>query len=90
MLANPSYSNAVAIVPSLTVNFDGSSQAAGAQPQNAAPATAIYVGGAGTVPVVLPNGTVITFTCIAGQTLPVRGVRVNTGGSATLMVALYE
>lgn len=52
--------------------------------------SAIYVGGAGTVPVVFQDGTVITFTCIAAQILPVKARRINSGGSATLLIALYD
>ena len=51
---------------------------------------AIYIGGAGTLAVVQENDAVATFTCVAGQTLPVKAKRVNaTGTTATLLNALY-
>ena len=52
---------------------------------------AIYVGGAGDVVVVTPEGNAITFAGVpAGTILPVRAVRVNsTGTDATNMVGLY-
>ena len=51
---------------------------------------AIYVGGAGIVVVIDTNDTAHSFTCIAGQVLPVRAKRVNsTTTTATLMIALY-
>ena len=50
----------------------------------------IYVGGAGIVQVVRPDGTVVAFTAVAGSVLPVRAIRVNAvSTTATLMVALY-
>lgn len=52
---------------------------------------AVYVGGAGTVAVVLQNNRVVSFTAVAGGTLPVRARRINaTGTAATLLVALYQ
>jgi hypothetical protein len=51
---------------------------------------AIYVGGAGIVVAVQEDGTAVSFTCVAGQLLPVAAKRVNlTTTTATLMVALY-
>lgn len=51
---------------------------------------AIYVGGAGVVPVVFPDGSVVNFTAVAGEILPVQAMRVNdTNCTASLMVALY-
>lgn len=51
---------------------------------------AIYVGGAGTVTVVWANDRTQQFTCVAGQTLPVKAKRVNSTGTAgTLLVALF-
>jgi hypothetical protein len=51
---------------------------------------AIYVGGAGIVVAVLPDDTTAAFTCVAGQTVPIRAKRVNsTTTTATLMNALY-
>ena len=73
------YRIAKAITKSDTVDFpDG-------------PSNAIYVGGAGIVVAVMADsGDVVSFTCVAGQTLPIRAKRVNsTTTSATLMVALY-
>ncbi len=54
------------------------------------PCNGIYVGGAGVVPVVFDNDTVVNFTAAVGTILPVRAKRVNaTNATATLMVALY-
>lgn len=51
---------------------------------------AIYVGGAGIVAAVFQDGTVVNFTCVAGQVLPVRVKRINaTNTTATLLRALY-
>lgn len=51
---------------------------------------AIKVGGAGTVTVVWQDDSVTTFTCSAGETLPVAVKRVNsTGTAATALVALW-
>jgi hypothetical protein len=73
------YPFAVAITPHDSTNF--------AQ----GPVDAIYVGGAGVVQAVLSNDTVVAFTCVAGQILPVRAKRVNnTSTTATLLVALYQ
>jgi hypothetical protein len=78
------YTKAVAITPSDTVDFG-----AGTSPEEVL-CRAIYVGGAGVVAVVFQDGSVVNFTCIAGQILPVRAKRVNnTNTTATLMVALY-
>lgn len=50
---------------------------------------AIYVGGAGIVAAVMQDSSVVQFTCIAGQVLPVKARRVNVvNTTATLMVAL--
>jgi hypothetical protein len=76
------------ITKSDTVNFDGSVSTTGA---NVKPCEAIYVGGAGIVAAVMSNGTVGNFTCVAGELLPLRAIRVNsTTTSATLMLALYQ
>lgn len=73
------YNNAVAITKSDTINFVNG------------PCDAIYVGGAGIVVVVFETGAVVNFTCVAGQLLPVRAIRVNsTTTSATLMNAMYQ
>lgn len=82
------YNKGVAITASDTVNF----VAAGKGPMgDSFPCDAIYVGGAGVVPVVFQDGTVVNFTCVAGQVLPVAAKRVNsTNLTATLLVALYQ
>ena len=56
-----------------------------------APAAALYVGGAGSVTVITPNGQVATFANVpAGTTLRVRATRVmSTGTTATQIVALW-
>ncbi len=83
-----SFSNAVAISKSNTVNFDASVSTSG---QNVKPCDAIYVGGAGVVVAVLQNGVLATFTAVAGQILPISAIRVNnTNTTATSMVALYQ
>lgn len=84
MIRIPRYSKAVAITKSDTVDF--------ADPQ--APhrcCDAIYVGGAGTLVVVLEDNTAITFAgALAGTIYPFRARRVNsTSTTATSMVALY-
>lgn len=85
-----SYTFAKAITKSDTVNYDGTTWSA--QPsQFPVPADAIYIGGAGVVVAVLCDGTTASFTCVAGQVLPVRTIRVNSGSTtATLMIALYQ
>lgn len=77
MIVNP-FNQAVAITKSDTVDFvEGLTEA-------------IYVGGAGVVVVVFQDGSTASFTCVAGQVLPVRAKRVNsTNTTATLMLALY-
>lgn len=83
MIANPQYDKAVTITKSDTVNIDTSTT-------GAVPCDAIYVGGAGVVVVVFPDSSTGSFTCIAGQVLPVRAIRVNsTNTTATLLLALY-
>lgn len=82
MIANPQYTKAVAITASNTVDFLNQGTADGCT-------SAIFVGSAGTVPVVFQDGSVVTFTCVAGQILPVKAKRVNTGGSASALIALY-
>lgn len=91
MLANALYDKAVAIVKSDTVNFDGTTTTAGTQPSGPPIACdAIFVGGAGVVVAVFQDGSTASFTCIAGQLLPVRAIRVNsTNTTASVMVALY-
>lgn len=57
----------------------------------AAETRAIYVGGAGTLALVLASGDAVTFTGLtAGTLLPVRAIRVKaTGTSATQLVGLH-
>lgn len=52
---------------------------------------ALYVGGAGDVVAVRPDGTAVTFVAVpAGTFLPIRCVRVNaTNTTATNIVALW-
>lgn len=84
MITIPQYTKAVAITADDAVNFP-------AQGTSDRLCSAIYVGGAGVVPVVFQDGTVVNFTCIAGQILPVKAKRVNaTGLTASLLVALYS
>lgn len=53
------------------------------------PTRAIRVGGAGNVAVVM-DATVVTYTCVAGEVLPVCAQRVNaTGTTATGLVAWW-
>lgn len=83
------YNRAVAIAPSDTKNYDGSTYSASAATK-AIPACAIYVGGAGIVVAVFEDGSTAQFTCVAGELLPLKTIRVNnTTTTATLMVALY-
>lgn len=50
----------------------------------------LWVGGAGNVVLVAPDGTSATFTAVAGSVIPCRFKRVNsTNTTATLMVAIY-
>ena len=76
-----SYNDAYAVTPSDSVNF------------NQGATRAIFVGGAGTLSVVLASGNTVSFTVGAnaiGFVLPFRVARVNaTGTTATLIVALY-
>lgn len=77
-MANDYYNRAVAVTKSDTADFpDG-------------PCDALYVGGAGIVVAVMPDGTKPQFTAVAGEIIPVRMKRVDsTTTTATLMVALY-
>lgn len=80
MVINP-YAVAVAITKSDSTNIAG--------PVGQL-TDAIYVGGAGVVVVVMQDDSTVSFTCIAGQVLPVKAKRVNsTSTTASLMVALY-
>lgn len=77
------YTKGVVVVPSDTVNYlkQGTSDNL---------ASALFVGGAGVVALVFQDGSVVNFTCVAGQRLDIKHLRVNnTNTTATLMVALY-
>jgi hypothetical protein len=83
------YNRSVLITKSDTVNYDGSTYAANAATK-AIPAEAIFVGGAGIVVAVFEDGSTAQFTCVAGEILPLKTIRVNsTTTAATLMNALY-
>ena len=72
----------MAITPSDTDNFVG---------PGTGECDAIYVGGAGDVVVVLPNGITVTLTAVAGGYLWLKAQRVNsTSTTATALVALYR
>ena len=78
------------ITKSDTVNYDGSTYAANADTK-AIPADAIYVGGAGVVVAIFEDGSSGAYTCIAGQTLSLKTIRVNsTSTTASLLRALYQ
>jgi len=85
----------VLISPSDTVNFDGTTASTTGTYQTTGntkpiPCDAIFIGGAGIVIAVSENGKTDAYTCVAGEILPVRAIRVNsTTTSATLMNALY-
>jgi hypothetical protein len=52
---------------------------------------AVYVGGAGIVVAVAQDDSVVNFTAVAGEIIPIAVKRVNsTNTTATLMVALYQ
>jgi hypothetical protein len=89
-MANDYYGRFRAIVPSDTVNIDGSTYAANAATK-AIPCEGIYVGGAGIVVVIQENGEACNFTAVAGEILPMKAIRVNsTNTTGTLLVALYS
>lgn len=75
-LTKPS-SHYAAITPSDSTNFDQ--------------CRSIYVGVAGDVVAVRPDNTAVTFkNAVAGSTLPIEAIRVNsTSTTATDLVALY-
>ena len=84
------FNRSVLITKSDTVNFDGSTYSASAATK-AIPAESIFVGGAGIVVAVFENGSTGAFTVAAGDTLPLKCIRVNsTTTTATLMNALYQ
>lgn len=83
MISNPQYSKAVPIVTSNTVNFVNQGNSDGL-------ADAIFCGTGGIAQVVMQDDSVVAFTLIAGQILPVQCKRVNVlNTTAALMVALY-
>jgi len=54
------------------------------------PTRSLYVGGAGTVTMLMSDNSVVQITAIAGVLLPFAIKRVNaTGTAATLMVAFF-
>jgi hypothetical protein len=89
------YNRSVPITKSDTVNYDGTTVSTTGTYQTTGntkpiPADAIFVGGAGIVVGVLENGQTDQWTCVAGEILPFRTIRVNsTTTTATLMTALY-
>lgn len=53
------------------------------------PSDAIVVGGAGTVVIDTVGGEIaVSFTCVAGQVLPVSATKVYSSSTATAMVAV--
>lgn len=81
------YNVGFAITKSDTVNFDASVSTSG---QNVKCCDAIYVGTAGTMAVVLQDGSVASMTCGVGL-IPVRAIRVNsTNTAAAAMIAFYK
>jgi len=89
IIGSQPYNRGVTITKSDTVNFDGSVYAANAATK-AIPCEAVYVGGAGIVVAIFEDGSIANFTCVAGQILPLKLIRINsTTTTATLMVALY-
>lgn len=72
---------------------DGVGGGYGASADNnlANPFDALYVGAAGTLTVVKPDGGTAVFVgATAGSTIPVTGVRVTGAQTAAQVVALYE
>lgn len=52
---------------------------------------AVYVGGAGIVAAVFEDGSVVNFTAVAGELIPIKIKRVNDANTtATLMVGLRQ
>lgn len=83
MIANQQFTYAVPVVTSDTVDFVKHGTSDGL-------CSALYIGGAGIVAAVFQDGTVVNFTCVAGQELRLKLRRVNnTNTTATLMNALY-
>jgi hypothetical protein len=73
------YTDGVAITPHNSTNFSQGE------------CRGIYVGGAGNLVVVKPNGSTVTITgALAGTIIPIKAIRVNsTSTTATNLVALY-
>ena len=83
-MPNDFYNRAVGITPSDTVNITAFGQFSSLT-------DAIYVGGAGVVAAVFEDGSVVNFTAVAGEILPLHVKRINsTGTTATLLNALYN
>lgn len=83
------FNKSVAITKSDTINFDGTTFSS--QPATESlPCDAIYIGTAGVAVVIFEDGTSAAFTCIAGQVLPFKAIRVNsTATTAAGMFACY-
>lgn len=80
------YNRGIAITPSDTVNFDGTTGFS-TKPMTA---DAVYVGATGVVSVVLETGEPVSFTVPTGYVLPMRCIRINsTLTTASQLVALY-
>lgn len=77
-LVQTSFRDAANITPSDTV------------PQNGQPFMAIWVGGAGNLTIITPQGSTVTFNAVAAGTLiPIQAATVKvTGTTATLLVGL--
>jgi len=87
MTGADTYARGVVITKSDTVNYDNTTVSGPTKP---IPSQGIYVGGAGIVAAVFEDGSVVNFTAVSGQILPLKTIRVNnTNTTATLMVALY-
>ena len=87
MSQQPIYNKWVAITKSDTVNFDASVSTSGA---NVVPCDAIYVSTAGTIALVMQDGSVAAATAAVGV-IPGKFIRVNsTNTAATGMFALYN
>lgn len=79
------FNKALVVVPDNALDFAPFADSPGM------PTLRLFVGGAGVVAAVFPNGSVVNFTCVAGQQLDLALRRVNlTNTTATLMVALYS
>ena len=82
--ANDYYNRATPITPSDSVNITAFGQFSSLT-------DAVYVGGAGVVAAVQEDNSVVNYTAVAGEILPIRVKRINsTNTTATLMNALYS